>query len=78
MNFNSIEEAIKDIKKGKVVIAIDDEDKRMKVLCCRSRNGNSRNGEFYGYSWKRSYMQFIPEKDVRIRLDLMIGKNTSK
>ena len=30
MNFNKIEEAIEDIRQGKMVVVIDDEDRKMK------------------------------------------------
>ena len=31
--FNSIEEALEDIKAGKIIIVIDDEDREMKETC---------------------------------------------
>ena len=33
MKFNSIEEAIKDIRLGKMIVVVDDEDREMKEIC---------------------------------------------
>lgn len=54
---NTIEEAIEDIRNGKVIIVVDDEDRENegRFCCCRRKN-HSRDYQLYGYSWKRPYM----------------------
>ena len=72
MKFNTIEEAIADIKEGKVVIVIDDEN--------RENEGDSRciaekvtlKSKFYGYPWKGTYLYSPFRKKmrrIRIRLN---------
>lgn len=53
---NTIEEAIEDIRNGKVIIVVDDEDRKMKAILLLPPKNHSRDYQLYGYSWKRPYM----------------------
>ena len=79
MNFNSIEEAIKDIKKGKVVIVIDDEDRENEGdFVAAAEMVTPEMVNFMATHGKGLICTPIPEKRCEeLELDLMIGKNTS-
>ena len=66
MNFNSIEEAIKDIKKGKVVIVIDDEDRENEGdFVAAAEMVTPEMVNFMATHGKGLICTPIPEKDVR-------------
>ena len=46
--FNSIDEAIDDIRQGKMIIVIDDEDRENEGDLILSTNGYTRGNKFYG------------------------------
>lgn len=61
-SFNTIPEAIEDIKNGKIIIVVDDEDRENEGDFIVSGKSYWRDNEFYRYIWKRSYLHPISEK----------------
>jgi 3,4-dihydroxy 2-butanone 4-phosphate synthase/GTP cyclohydrolase II len=49
IQLNTIEEAIEDIRQGKIIIVVDDEDREMKEIFLAAAESNARNDQFHGY-----------------------------
>ncbi len=79
MEFNTIEEAISDIQKGKVVIVIDDENRENEGdFVAAAEMATPEIINFMATHGKGLICTPIPEKRCDdLELDLMIGKNTS-
>ena len=57
--FNTVEEAVKDLKEGKIIIVTDDDDRENEgdfIFNLRSTVRYNRKCQLYGNLWKRSYM----------------------
>lgn len=79
MKFNTIEEAIEDIKQGKCVIVVDDEDRENEGdFLTAARNGTPEMINFMATHGKGLICTPITEKRCEeLELDLMVGKNTA-
>ena len=79
MKFNSIEEAIKDIKNGKVVIVIDDEDRENEGdFVAAAEKITPEMVNFMATHGKGLICAPLLESRCdELELELMIGKNTS-
>ncbi len=57
IQLNTIEEAIDDIRNGKVIIVVDDENRENEGRFYRSRRkGNPGDDQFYGTAWSWPYL----------------------
>ena len=56
IKLNTIPEAIEDLKNGKLIIVVDDENRENEgdFFCCRTYH--SRNHQFHDHSWSWSYL----------------------
>lgn len=55
--FNTVEEAVKDLKDGKIIIVTDDDDRENEGdFICAGRICHNRKCQLYGDLRKRSYM----------------------
>ncbi len=53
--FCKVEEAIEEIKNGKVIIIVDDEDRENEGdFVCAAEYVTPDISQFYGYTWKRN------------------------
>jgi len=79
MKFNSIEEAIEDIKLGKCVIVVDDEDRENEGdFLTAAANGTPEMINFMATHGKGLICAPITQKRCEeLQLDLMVGKNTA-
>ncbi len=79
MKFNTIEEAIEDIRAGKCVIVVDDEDRENEGdFLTAARNGSPEMINFMATHGKGLICTPITEKKCEeLKLDLMVGKNTA-
>ncbi len=79
MKFNTIEEAIEDIKLGKCVIVVDDEDRENEGdFLTAARNASPEMINFMATHGKGLICTPITEGRCReLNLDLMVGKNTA-
>ena len=79
MKFNTIEEAIVDIRAGKCVIVVDDEDRENEGdFLTAARNGSPEMINFMATHGKGLICTPITEKRCEeLKLDLMVGKNTA-
>ena len=54
MAVSSIEEVVEDIKAGKMVILVDDEDRENEGdLCMAAETGDAGSHQFHGHPWSR-------------------------
>lgn len=52
--FDTVEQALEELKKGKIILVTDDEDRENEGdFICAGRVCNDRKSEFYGNIWKR-------------------------
>ncbi len=79
MSFNSIEEAIQDIKEGKVVIVIDDENRENEGdFVAAAEMATSEMVNFMATHGKGLIcVPLVEDRCEQLGLDLMIGKNTA-
>tara|TARA_B100000902_G_scaffold70377_1_gene76140 strand:+ start:23393 stop:24604 length:1212 start_codon:yes stop_codon:yes gene_type:complete len=79
MNFNSIEEAIKDIKKGKVIIVVDDENRENEGDFVAAAEMVTPEMVNFMATHGRGLIcvPLIEDRCEQLNLDLMIGKNTA-
>ncbi len=79
MKFNTIEEAIEDIKLGKCVIVVDDEDRENEGdFLTAAANGTPEMINFMATHGKGLICTPITQKRCEeLQLDLMVGKNTA-
>lgn len=79
MKFNTIEEAIQDIRDGKCVIVVDDEDRENEGdFLTAARNGTPEMINFMATHGKGLICTPITENRCKeLNLDLMVGKNTA-
>jgi 3,4-dihydroxy 2-butanone 4-phosphate synthase/GTP cyclohydrolase II len=79
MKFNTIEEAIQDIKLGKCVIVVDDEDRENEGdFLTAAANGTPEMINFMATHGKGLICAPITQKRCEeLQLDLMVGKNTA-
>ena len=54
--FDSIEDALKDFKMGKLILVADDEDRENEGFELLWRKSHPRNNKFYGTRGKRAYL----------------------
>ena len=52
--FDTVEQALEELKKGKIILVTDDEDRENEGDYLRGRVCNDRKSEFYGNTWKRT------------------------
>ena len=79
MNFNTIEEAIEDIKLGKVVIVIDDENRENEGDFVAAAEMATPEMVNFMATHGRGLIctPLIEERCEELNLELMIGKNTA-
>ena len=79
MNFNTIEEAISDIKAGKVIIVIDDENRENEGDFVAAAEMATPEMINFMATHGRGLIctPLIEERCEELNLDLMIGKNTA-
>jgi 3,4-dihydroxy 2-butanone 4-phosphate synthase / GTP cyclohydrolase II len=79
MNFNTIEEAIEDIKLGKCIIVVDDEDRENEGdFLTSAANASPEMINFMATHGKGLICAPITQKRCEeLQLDLMVGKNTA-
>lgn len=79
MKFNTIEEAIEDIKRGKCVIVVDDEDRENEGdFLTAAANGTPEMINFMATHGKGLICAPITQtRCEELQLDLMVGKNTA-
>lgn len=79
MKFNTIEEAIEDIKQGKCVIVVDDEDRENEGdFLTAANNGTPEMINFMATHGKGLICAPITQaRCEELQLDLMVGKNTA-
>lgn len=56
MNFNTIEEALEDIREGRMILVVDDEDRENEGIFDGGGKGDARKRKLHGYLWKRDDM----------------------
>ena len=78
MEFNSIEEAVKDLKEGKLVVVIDDPGRENEGdLICAARYADTANVNFMAtYGKGLICMPMSPEMTARLGLKQMVSENT--
>ncbi len=78
-SFNSIDEAIADIRKGKMVIVVDDEDRENEGdFICAAELTTPETVNFMATNGRGLICVPLPEERCEeLDLDLMVGKNTS-
>ena len=78
MKFNSIEEAVKDLKEGKLVVVIDDPGRENEGdLICAARYADTANVNFMATCGKGLIcMPMSPEMTARLGLKQMVSENT--
>lgn len=78
MEFNSIEEAVTDLKKGKMIVVIDDPGRENEGdLICAARYADTANVNFMAtYAKGLICMPMSPEVTARLGLRQMVGENT--
>ena len=79
MNFNTIEEAITDIKQGKIVIVIDDENRENEGDFVAAAEMVTPEMINFMATYGRGLIctPLIEQRCEELELELMIGKNTS-
>lgn len=79
MNLNTVDEAIEDIKKGKIVIVVDDEDRENEGdFICAAELITPKIVNFMATHGRGLICASIPESRCNeLELELMTGKNTS-
>jgi 3,4-dihydroxy 2-butanone 4-phosphate synthase/GTP cyclohydrolase II len=79
MIFNSIDEAIDEIRKGKIIIVVDDEDRENEGdFVAAAEKITSETVNFMATHGRGLICAPLPEDRCReLELDLMVGKNTS-
>lgn len=78
MEFNSIEEAVSDLKKGKMIVVIDDPGRENEGdLICAARYADTANVNFMAtYAKGLICMPMSPEVTARLGLRQMVSENT--
>lgn len=78
MEFNSIEEAVTDLKKGKMIVVIDDPGRENEGdLICAARYADTANVNFMAtYAKGLICMPMSPEVTARLGLRQMVSENT--
>lgn len=78
MKFNSIEEAVTDLKKGKMIVVIDDPGRENEGdLICAARYADTANVNFMAtYAKGLICMPMSPEVTARLGLRQMVSENT--
>lgn len=78
MEFNSIEEAVSDLKKGKMIVVIDDPGRENEGdLICAARYADTTNVNFMAtYAKGLICMPMSPEVTARLGLRQMVSENT--
>lgn len=76
---NTIEEAIEDIRKGKIIIVVDDEDRENEGdFICAAEKITTEIVNFMATHGRGLICTSIPEETCqRLELELMVGKNTA-
>ena len=79
MILDSIEDAIEDIKAGKIIIVVDDEDRENEGdFICAAESVTPEIINFMATHGKGLICASIPEKRCKeLDLELMVGKNTA-
>ena len=55
--YNTVEEAVKDLQDGKLILVSDDESRENEGdLICAAEFATTENVNFHGDIWKRTYM----------------------
>jgi 3,4-dihydroxy-2-butanone 4-phosphate synthase len=67
IQLNTIEEAI-DIRQGKIIIVVDDEDRETKVIFWQQPKSNSRNDQLHGNS--RTWIDLCPLTESRCKIGI--------
>ncbi len=77
--FNSIDEAIKDIKDGKLIIVVDDEDRENEGdFICSAELSTTEVVNFMAKNGRGLICVALPEEVCEnLQLEMMVGKNTS-
>ncbi len=77
--FNSIDEAIKDIKDGKLIIVVDDEDRENEGdFICSAELSTTEVVNFMAKNGRGLICVALPEEVCEnLELEMMVGKNTS-
>jgi 3,4-dihydroxy 2-butanone 4-phosphate synthase/GTP cyclohydrolase II len=78
-NLNTIEEAIEDIRNGKLIIVVDDEDRENEGdFICAAELTNKEIVNFMATNGRGLICVALPEERCdELELDMMVGKNTS-
>src|SRR5215211_7025075 len=80
MSFCSIEDALKDIREGRMLIVVDDEDRENEgdfVMAAESITPEAINFmETYGRGWV--CVSLLPERLERLDLSMMVQQNTTR
>jgi 3,4-dihydroxy 2-butanone 4-phosphate synthase/GTP cyclohydrolase II len=76
---NSIEEALEDIRSGKIVIVVDDEDRENEGdFICASRSATPEVVNFMATHGRGLIcVSLTPQRCDELRLEMMVSRNTS-
>jgi len=64
INFASIEQIIHDLRSGKMVIIVDDENRENEGDLIIARQSEARGYKFYDSQWQRSNLPYFDKKQV--------------
>ena len=72
--FNDIEDAVADIRAGKIIIVMDDEDRENEGDLVMAAENHWRSNKFYGHLWKRTYMHTYGGRNIQGITDKFNGR----